>query len=533
MSNRRFFLLSLAVMMVLVLLPYGLGRAMTRHGSLFYGNRTVSVADNSIYYSYINQGRHGQLFMYDAFTSEQHQATLFQPVWFGLGIIARIFSLNAPDAFMLGRIVTMPVLIFTLWWAARWFWPGDRLRQRLGFILSLTASGVGGIGLALSTQNLSHAVWYFPDLWVTEAYTMLTLGGSPHFILVTAGIVFVLVATERSWIERRWSWTLWAGLVALITLSIHPFHIVTWGLVWFGLTIWRSIVARRIMWSYIVRWLVVISMASPILLLYWLQLRFDPLTIGRAVQNSNLSLPLWLMALGLGFPLMAAIVGVWRWRPRDERWKFVVVLATAYFVAIYLPLLFQRRLSQGLVLPIAWLAVPVVAALYTTMQRRFRYAVVIVSTGVFFILTSSWIIISGLQVRDYAADLTVPLHMYYVSPSYQHLARYLATTNVHQPVLSTLLEGNVLGGLSAHQMFLGYGVETLQFTLKWGLTKSFYGHMSLEEQRQVLSRYHLCYVIESYRTQQYGDAFQPTHWPDLTRVWSEGDISLYRTPYCQ
>lgn len=503
---------------------------MTPTGAFFYGNTIIVPGDYSVYYSYINQGVQGRVMMYDAFTSEAHAATLFQPVWYVVGQAAAVARLDAPTAFALARLLSIPILLITLWWAAGWLWPTHQRQRQIGFIFSIITSGLGGVATIIGPQ-LPNFPWTYPDLWVSEAYTMLTLWSSAHFILVTSGIIFVLVAVERSWLEHRWSWTGWAALAAISTLSIHPFHVLTWFIFWIGLTLWRWVILKRFPREYVVRWMLVLMVASPALLLYGLQLLYDPLTIGRAIQNINLTDAPWKLGIGIGLPLIGALIGGWCWRFKDERWKWLVGLALAYLVVAYIPLPFQRRLTQGMMLPLIWLSVPIIERLLFFSRNPTTVFLTIMATGV--VLSVSWLVVGGLIIYDYARDISTPTRMYYLDREHQQLAQFVRTTDVHQPLLDTLIESNVLAGLTAHQMYVGYGVETLRSDDKLKAMGDFYARWSKEQQRQLLQQERLCYVVTSPRTRAYGSAFQPDQWPDLRRVWSSENLALYQTPYCR
>lgn len=533
MSNRRFFWLSLAAIMIIALLPYLLGWAMTPKGSTFYGNHLIAPADFSIYYSYINQGREGHLLMYDAFTSEAHQPTLIQPLWFVVGLAARVLHASAPLAFGLARTLSIPVLAWTLWWAAGWLWPTDDRRRRMGFILSIIGSGLGGLVTVATSTSLMDNIWTFPDMWVSESFTVLTLWSSAHFVLVTAGIIFILVAVERAWLEQRWSWALWAGVVGIGVTSLHPFHVLTWGIAWAVLTVWHWMTLRKFPRRYILSWLIVLCMSAPILFLYGWQLLFDPITIGRAAQNINLTTVPWALVVGLGGLFIGAIFGAWMWRPRDARWRWVCGITLGYLIAVYLPVLFQRRLSQGMMLPFAWLSVPVAVALLDRIRRRFESLTIMVVVAAVSILSSTWLIAGAMVVKDYADDLTIPRRMYYIDAEHQALYHVLDVTDKHQPLLATLIESNVAAGLTAHQVYVGYGVETLHFAEKLFTMNKFYGSMSEAQQRTLLQQERLCYVLTSPRSRAYGAAFQPDQWPDLKKIWSSVNLALYQTPYCR
>jgi hypothetical protein len=123
--------------------------------------------------------------------------------------------------------------------------------------------------------------------------------------------------------------------------------------------------------------------------------------------------------------------------------------------------------------------------------------------------------------------------MYYIDSDHQQLATFVRTTDPHQPVLASLIESNVLAGQTAHQVFVGYGVETWDFDSKLNLMDDFYSRMTETEQRELLQRERLCYVLTSPRTRAKGDAFQPDRWSDIREVWGSDTLRLYQTPYCR
>src|SRR5690349_6192031 len=105
-----------AAAMLMATLPYLIGFAMRPAGYSLLGNSRVSAGDAPVYYSYIEQGRHGHWLMADVFTSEPYAATIWEPLWFIVGQVANIFHLTTPWAYAVARTVTMPVLILALWW---------------------------------------------------------------------------------------------------------------------------------------------------------------------------------------------------------------------------------------------------------------------------------------------------------------------------------------------------------------------------------------------------------------------------------
>ncbi len=532
MTNRTFFWTVTALAVVLAALPFLLGSAMAPRGSQFVGSYKIAYGDASVYYSYIEQGRHGHIIMYDAFTSEHYRPTLWQPVWFVVGQMANVFHVTTPVAYFLARVLALPALLGTLWWAARWLW-ADRLRQRLALVLGTFAGGLGSWATLVAHQAIYANGGVGPiDGWVAEGYTMLSAATTAHFLLVSAGIIFVLVSVERSWEERSWRRALWAGAVASITLSIHPFHVLTWTLLWSLLTYFRWLTTRKFPGRYLATWLLVLAMCIPPLTMYGLQLFFDPVTYGRAAQNILPTPPAWNVLLSLGLLVPGAIIGVWWTRRRGARWQWLTAWAGIMLIAIYLPVTFQRRLSQAIVIPFSLLSVPVVAWLWLHWRRGVWR--ILFGFGMLLFLCLSWLTTYQSVVYDYANQTPNQQLLYYLPKQYQDLITIIkTTTSPHEPILSTLLDGNIIAGFTAHQVWVGYGVETLNYHYKMAAMEYFYSRASMSEQRQLLQASGVCYVLDGPRERAYGTAWQPTAWSDISVAWSGQGMTLYHWNGCQ
>jgi len=531
--DRKFFIIAAVAIIIAVTSPYLIGFATAPVGTQFYGNAIFAPTDASVYYSYIEQGRHGSAWMYDAFTSESHPATLWQPLWWIIGRGAELFNLSSPAANALARVLCLPLLLGAVWWALGWVF-SDRGHRRLAFILTMLAGGLGGLLTFWQNFQIGGAITVPIDLWVSEAFASLTTFGSPHFILVTAGLVFILTAIERSWAERQWRLIPWAGLVAAGVFIIHPFHLFTWLMIWGAITIGRTIAARRIVWGYIGRWLTVLAIAAPMVLVYLLQYLTDPLTHIRAIENINL-MPDWPnVVIGL-IPLIPLATIGWWWLRGQARW-WLLAWAGMTLVAMYSPVHYQRRLSQGLSIPLAWMATPFLVFLWRhrtgLWQTRWLRTTAVVLVGV---TTLTWLVIIGKTIASHAQDrLGEPRRFHYLSSDYNSLAIFLrANTNPRQPLLATFTNGNIIAGLTAHQVFMGIGVETIHAGEKLVKAREFFSSMTQLQQRDFLMRYRICYILDGPRERAYGSAWQPQLWPNLRVVWRGAEMALYQATTCQ
>ncbi len=530
-NDLRFFWVVVCGVVIVTALPYVIGLALTPAGFQFQGNTFLAPGDPNVYYSYIEQARQEAWLMRDVFTSEPHAATLWQPVWLVLGWLANLLHVSTPTIYALGRVISMAVLALTLWWAIRWFWD-DRITRRTALLLALGGAGLGGIVATVFRLDLSNVLVLPPDLWVSEMVPILSSWTTPHFLLVTSGWLYVAVSIERSWVTKSWSSFWLIGVVALLTFSVHPFHLLTLGAMWITLTAWRWWRAKKFPWAYLARWGAVVIMSLPAMVYYLVGLLADPIVQGRAAQNINATPSIFFVAIGLGaLPLLAGL-GVWLNRRTTTKHGWLIAWAGAQALIVFLPLASQRRLMQAMVVPLALLAAPVVASAW----RRWgwsglrRMAFVLVGVTAF---GGSTIVAGNHIIADYVAERQGRNYWeYYLTPEYQSLFAYLkSSTSVHQPVLASLWNSNLIAGFSARTVVAGHPVETLQHDQKIEAVKNFFTATS-EQQAAILNKYGVCYVLQGPREAAYGEAFQPGDWPNLAVAWSGTTMTLYRVTDC-
>ena len=532
LPDRTFVVWVAIVMMAAAAGPDIVGQSLTPAGYLFQGNTILAPGDPNVYYSYIEQARQGAILMRDVFTSEPQAATLWQPVWLVLGWLANLLHITTPAVFALGRVLSAGVFVLTAWWAAGWVWP-DRTARRIATLLMLGATGLGGVIAWLSGMNFGLMLELPPDLWVSEMVPILSGWATPHFLLVTSGFLFVLLAVERSWQEKSWSLIGWAGLVSLLTLSVHPFHILTWTLLWAGLTVWRWVKTKSFPIQYLARWLTVLFLSLPAIFYYAVGLLADPIVQGRAIQNINLTSSWWKVLVGLGGLGVLAAIGAWRMRRVGNRQlPWLIGWAIVQLVVIFLPFNGQRRLIQGLVIPFALLAVPAVMALWRRWRvNRAKQAVLFI--GLIGLLTASTIMTGGWIIRDYYQERQGRDHWeYFLSPEYQQLFSFVKTLENNRPILASAWDSVLIAGLTGRTVVSGHPVETLDYQAKNTAVKSFYTDADKQKQAQIIERYRACYILAGPRERAYGSGFEPAQWLNLTIAWSGPTMTLYRVTDC-
>ncbi len=333
---------------------------------------SLTVGDFFVYYSYINQIARGDFFPADLLTAETTRGIL-QIVWIVPAALVRVVGVSAGVAFHLYRLALIPIFVALVVHLCKRVLPETHRLFQVLFIL--TSSGIGFFApLFIRPEELVPGKFSWPmDLWVPESNTFLTLLHSPHILLSLLLLVatFVCVLEYVSNAKRRALVTLAVSVGVL--MLIHPFYLVTIGIISGGyallLTMRRETAALRA-W----RAIAVITLAAiPGVSYYGWLLVNDAAFLLKARQNILLttSLPMTLMSYGGLF--VFAVVGLWRQRTsRDHVFAFVAVWALLGFALLYVPVSFQRRLSEGLHLPLALLSLGVLLPLFDRMTRMSR-----------------------------------------------------------------------------------------------------------------------------------------------------------------
>src|SRR5688572_15212202 len=92
-SDRALVFGAIFVALIIAIAPVMYDWSLTPPGYTYTGGTAINPADQFVYYNYIEQGRVGGPMMQDRLTSEDHPATLFQPLWWGLGVTAELFNI--------------------------------------------------------------------------------------------------------------------------------------------------------------------------------------------------------------------------------------------------------------------------------------------------------------------------------------------------------------------------------------------------------------------------------------------------------
>lgn len=480
---RRVALFAAAVM-ILTTLPY-LAGALAAGGGWTFGGFVFGAEDGYSYLAKMRLGARGDWLFTLRYTHEPHHgAPLFLPYL----LLGRLMALAVDPrssylpvalilAFHVARVVGGTALLLVAYRFVAQFvrHPATRLLALMAIMLG------GGVGW---TANVAGATGALPvDFYIPEGYSFLILLGLPHLALARMALLGGLLLLFRALEATRWSrWALGAGLCwAVMGLSVPFYLTVIYAVlgVWGGM-IWAR--TRRFPWALVWRAGTAALVTLPLLLVTAAAFLTNDVLGAWSAQNRLPSPSPLHYALGyaaLAIPATAGARLAWQ---RGDSPPHLLLLAWVLIAPAlaYLPVNVQRRLLEGVIVPLGVLAA-IGLRLWFPGRRRWRR------------VRAVWlaVLLSG-PVLLWLGALLAALKP--ARPLFQQSAELRAMTALNRiaprdaVVLSLKETGNVLPAWTDLKAYVGHGPETIDAEEKEALARQFFaGVLDPATQRAMLA----------------------------------------------
>ena len=494
-------------------------------------------------YSYIakmRQGAAGDLVFTLPYTTETHDPV---PLVFLAYILpGRLIGQFIPEsdprltsALVAGyhamRLIGATLYLFVLYRFISAFVVSNRLRL-LAFVLATIGGGLGWL-LPLVVGRLP------PEYFIPEGFGFLIVWGLPHLTFARAallgGLLLMFRAAEE---DHQWHWALGAALCWGVMGLIVPFYLAV---LYAVLAAWAAMVwlrARAMPKRLIAALALGAGLTLPLFAYFAFQFTANPAMAAWSAQNQLPSPPLidYVLAyLPLLIPAVSALPFVWASAWDKGRLTLLVGwLAVAPLLA-YFPISVQRRLLEGVLVPLSILAAIGLAG-WARHGRTGRLAaggmVALASLSTLLLVVGSW-----SAVRQPAPPLYRPAGE----------AAALDWLNAHAPVdavvLSAFETGNVVPAFTHLRPFAGHGPETIAAPEKTRLLEAFFrDELTPEEAESLLAGPCLApeplpcsapvdYVLFGPLEQAITGQTEPGTWADgWTSVYDDAGFRIYAPP---
>ncbi len=428
-------------------------------------------------------------------------------------------------------------------------------KRRLAWILASAAGGVGWLPTVLSTLNLLPGWKSLPvETYVPEAFTILLLYSLPHLALARAmlltgwmGVFFALesnldhtgmplpLPVRGAGEGVNWRWILTAGLAWGVMGVIVPFYIGLLGVLIAAWLIVLWIARREIPWGEFKS--CALAAAIPVgLLIYnaWL-FSTNPVFAGWAAQNDLPSPPLIDYLLAYGLLLTLSVIGLLdlrKERLQDKHWLLIVWIAAAA-VLVYMPLNVQRRLLEGVIVPLSILATVGVFRLVGEKPGEddpklgWRLRQIAMGTVIMLILPSTLMVVGGGALT--AANPEAPV--FHSAEELDALAFLRDEVPQGSIVLASQQQSNIIPAYAGVRTYIGQGPETNDDARKNEIARAFlFGGMTDDERREFLDEISIDYIFIGPLEQAEdcaANCFDPAAL-GLEAVYTGGDYTIYR-----
>lgn len=436
------------------MVPYLLGHLTAPSGKVFNGFFYIAD-DAATYVSKMREGAEGAWGWTDRYISlPQPLPVLLFSFYILAGKVAAVLHLPLLAVYHLARLSGAVALVAAARALARECLEDPRAQQ-VGLALVLVGSGLGYLVVLAHQPGVLGERVEALDLHLPELSGLYSILAIPHFAWAAALMAWAVALLLR--LPREATAGTAAKLAATllgITL-IHPQ--MTFILAALTALHLAQTAARPRAWLHAGAAFVV---SLPLLGYFLLILSSDAVVRAWSLQWHHQAPGPLSMALALGIPLALAALGAWRaFRERSPGPRLLTAWVVLVVALLYIPnpVNIQRRLLDGIYVPVALLAASALARLGSDVQRRRREFLAVALSGI----SSSVVLLIGVSWA-----LTEQPFIYVDADAVAVMARLAREPHdpCHPPaVLSHPQTGLQVPALAGYRVFTGHYSETLDY----------------------------------------------------------------------
>lgn len=515
---------------VITTIPYVVANLRTPPGHIFTG--VLSAYDDTFtYFAWIKQSADGHLLLRDLFTSEPQPGEFFLPLWSVIGFVSRLTGASVPVMFHIARLVAGLVLLIAARSVAQTVMK-SRTRVRYTLWLYAMSGGLGWLVYALKNRSDlfgAATVVGSIDLNIPEAIAFRSVFAQVHFAVGIALLCWSIKLFFTALVENKTSHAFGAGLVGSLLALVHPYMIVVVVSVTFVAAVTRTEIGKRKkgVYGFNVRILAAFGVALIPGVGYLLYLNRTNHVLREWLRVTDTLSPAPQEYL-FGFGVLAVLaVGGFAllWSQRPVFGRLLLIWALVQAALLYAPISFQRRLVEGLQLPVsiaASVAVFWIAKRFLKRRAAPYRRIYLAGVIAFCSITNIGFIVGQLAARGNASAVD---SRRYVPIDLVQAFEWLRQADPNAVLFSHYLTGNIAPSVTGSRVFLGHYGQTIYADEKGAQVTAFYtGAMDDSLARQLFARNGVHYVIYGPFERASYDAFVPPRWLKLARRFGQVDV---------
>jgi hypothetical protein len=517
-------------------IPYLLGYLSAAPGMEFCGF-VVDLDDSYSHLAKMQQGVWSGWRYRILFTPEEHLGAYLNTFYLGLGKLSSLLGLSLMPTYQLARLACGLSLLIMAYIFLSFFLEGRDARL-VAYLLISFSSGLGWLILLSGSSTLAGVSPI--DFWLMDAYTFFTIFTFPHASAAVTFLLLFFILALRYFEAFQLRALLLGSLTLLGLCIIHPFTALLVDSVLVTYWVLLLLNRKRVPGREAPAILIWVLTPIPLIAYYYQAFVSDAVFQSWSAQNVLPSPPLPHLLLGYGIIFLLAVGGIaYAIRQRNERSLLLVAWVISAMVLLYLPFKLQRRMVEGLHVPLCVVAtiglfeylLPV--AMNSNWLNRFARWRGYTSHGLRRLLLYS-VIIATFPSNLYlvTASSASVLHddptRHYLSEEVEAVDWLKNNTERTDTVLASYKIGRFIPAHAGNRVFMGHFIETVEVEYKKRLAVSFFRDSATDDfRRDLLTEYGISYVFHGPTERQIG-GFDPSRALYLTPVYHDSSVAIYR-----
>ncbi|MBI5037525.1 MAG: hypothetical protein HZC01_02375 [Candidatus Kerfeldbacteria bacterium] len=510
------------VLVVVTALPFIFGYLQRPVGMVFTGLHHLAPGDTNVFLSMIEQVRQGEGVFINLFTHEEQARAFINPLWLSVGWLTKISGISNLLALHIARSVWILILVWVLYKFLSYFIRDLRWRRWALVTLSF-ASGLG-VFFNPFLFDANNIYEHPTDIWISESVTFLSALHSPHLLASLTLLILVMYLMLRAFDTNLSRYSVGAGIASFFLIWFHPFNGPTVFGVLLVYMVTMFIRSNRIQWHWVKHYVVLGLLTAPPVLYLWFLAQYDWVTRNWSAQNILYSPSVWMYLIGFGLLIPLALIGGWRvLRNKDPRQLFLVIWAVVAAVLIYVPVTFQRRMSEGMQIPIIMLAVFGIIFILQRLGNQLARLCVVMGLILFLPLTNLQIL--GQEFYLFSTKPGLPYYLPQTDVDGMHWLRDHA--GYRDIVFSSYYMGNYIPAYSGRVVWIGHGPQTINLSWKYTIQEWFWRDNSEDAEKEHLLRSDdIRYVWYGRKEIELG-SYDPSQKDYLRLVYTNASVQIF------
>ena len=466
------------LIILLIAFPYFYGALTTPKEKIFTWATFRQSLDYNAYHSWAIQYSQGKIMAKILYTTENHPALFFHPVFFLAGQINRFLKIPLEIIFIIFSLLANFFLLLTLYYFISHFL--DSFFSRfISFIFISLGSGLGWlVGQSSADLSLFEITLFNILSWPFIMSLGLTL------------LLWSLLFFIKSFEEEKFKKTIFAGFFAFLLAAIHPYEIV----IFYALASVYLFFFTKF-WLKMKKFFIVFLFPLP-MVVYQFWVNHSHFVWHEHSLTPMISPPLSAYLLGL-FPFILFALFSLKNILEEKRMQILFLWSLTYFFLFYLPLTFQWKLSLGISIPLGILAGLGLDNLYQSLNKKLPK----ISPGLPFCLAILFfssltnVVIFDLNLRTFQKKD----YPYYLSQEIKEGFDWLKNNTFEdEAVFSSYEMGNFIPRYSGNKVFIGHWAQTISLQEKKQLVENFFaGKIDSEKMKKFFKDHQLKYIFYS------------------------------------